>query len=159
MVQEVGWAVLRDMGVSLVAVDSPQAFLEQRVAIEAYAASCSMTVAAEFYDAAVSWADPVLERDDSRDMLDKCAEMSVKVILVENASRFARDVVVQETELRMLQGCRQQPGSGARCRPAGCRRRPARYPVPERQSWRRAMVPSLSSPPCPGFPPAPGELS
>jgi DNA invertase Pin-like site-specific DNA recombinase len=28
MVQEVGWAILRDMGVSLVAVDSPQAFLD-----------------------------------------------------------------------------------------------------------------------------------
>jgi DNA invertase Pin-like site-specific DNA recombinase len=28
MVQEVGWAMLRDMGVSLVAVDSPQAFLD-----------------------------------------------------------------------------------------------------------------------------------
>ena len=77
----------------------------QRAAIEAYAASCSMTVAAEFYDAAVSGADPVLERDGFRDMLDKCAEMGVKVILVENASRFARDVVVQETGLRMLRGC------------------------------------------------------
>jgi DNA invertase Pin-like site-specific DNA recombinase len=28
MVQEVGWAMLRDMGVSLIAVDSPQAFLD-----------------------------------------------------------------------------------------------------------------------------------
>jgi DNA invertase Pin-like site-specific DNA recombinase len=77
----------------------------QRAAIEAYAASCGMTIAAEFYDAAVSGADPVLERGGFRDMLDKCAEMGVKVILVENASRFARDVVVQETGLRMLQGC------------------------------------------------------
>jgi hypothetical protein len=38
-------------------------------------------------------------------MLDKCAEMGVKVILMENASRFAGDVVVQETGLRMLRGC------------------------------------------------------
>jgi hypothetical protein len=52
----------------------------QRAAIEAYAASCGMTVAAEFYDAAVSGADPVLEREGFRDMLDKCAEMGVKVI-------------------------------------------------------------------------------
>jgi len=44
----------------------------QRTAIEAYAASYGMTIAAEFYDAAVSGADPVLERDGFRDMLDKC---------------------------------------------------------------------------------------
>lgn len=50
-------------------------------------------------------ADPVLERDGFRNMLDKCAEMGVKVILVENASRFAREVVVQETGLWMLRRC------------------------------------------------------
>src|SRR5262249_7755839 len=74
----------------------------QRTAIEAYAASHGMAVVSEFYDAAVPGSDPILDREGFRTMLDRCSGDGVKVILVERADRFARDVVVQELGLRML---------------------------------------------------------
>jgi DNA invertase Pin-like site-specific DNA recombinase len=74
----------------------------QRLAIERYAASYGMAIAAEFYDAAVSGADPIETRKGFADMIGRCAADGVKVILVESAHRFARDVVVQELGLRVL---------------------------------------------------------
>jgi DNA invertase Pin-like site-specific DNA recombinase len=74
----------------------------QRAAIEAYAASCGMTVAAEFYDDAVPGTDPIEIRRGFAEMIERCAADGVNVILVENASRFARDLIVQELGLRTL---------------------------------------------------------
>jgi DNA invertase Pin-like site-specific DNA recombinase len=51
----------------------------------------------EFYDAAVSGADPVAERPGFKAMLDRIAGNGVRVILVESPDRFARDLSVQIT--------------------------------------------------------------
>jgi hypothetical protein len=48
-------------------------------------------------DAAVSGADPVDARLGFSALLAYCEEHEVSVVLVENASRFARDLVVQLT--------------------------------------------------------------
>ena len=57
----------------------------------------------EFYDAAVSGADPVNERQGFGDMLKRIAGNGVRTIIVETANRFARDLIVQETGWRYLQ--------------------------------------------------------
>jgi len=58
----------------------------------------------EFYDAAVSGADPIHERDGFAEMLAYMAGNGARTILVENASRFARDLTVQLTGHSMLKG-------------------------------------------------------
>ncbi len=67
----------------------------QRDACEAYARSAGVKIAREFYDAAVSGADPIDARPAFIDMLAYCQEHAIDLILVETASRFARDLGVQ----------------------------------------------------------------
>jgi DNA invertase Pin-like site-specific DNA recombinase len=74
----------------------------QRAAIEDYAKLAGYEIVAEFYDAAVSGADHVHERKGFAEMLERIAGNGVRVILVETASRFARDILVQETGHRFL---------------------------------------------------------
>ncbi len=59
-------------------------------------------LAAEFYDAAMSGADPVDTRAGFVALLAYCATHDVAVVLVENASRFARDLAVQLTGHALL---------------------------------------------------------
>lgn len=68
----------------------------QRVAIEAYAKSAGFQIVAEFYDAAVSGADPIEERPGFAQMLEHIESEGVRVVMVEDASRFARSVIAQE---------------------------------------------------------------
>ncbi|WP_244600106.1 recombinase family protein [Blastochloris tepida] len=75
----------------------------QKAAVEAYAKRAGLTIVAEFYDAAVSGADPVDTRPGFADMLERIAGNGVRKIIVETASRFARDLIVQETGHSMLQ--------------------------------------------------------
>lgn len=56
-----------------------------------------------FYDAAVSGADPVATRPGFASLLAYCEAHGVSVVLVENASRFARDLAVQLTGHALLQ--------------------------------------------------------
>lgn len=79
-------------------------YARQWAAIDAYAASAGFTIAQPaYYDAAVSGADPVDTRPGFRALLAFLGENPrVKVILVETANRFARDLIVQETGYRML---------------------------------------------------------
>jgi len=44
----------------------------------------------EFYDAAVSGADPIAERPGFKAMLDRIAGNGVRTIIVESPDRFAR---------------------------------------------------------------------
>ena len=67
----------------------------QRAAIAAFAKAAGYSIVAEFYDAAVSGADPVTERLGFRAMLDRIAGNGVRVVLVESPDRFARDLAVQ----------------------------------------------------------------
>jgi DNA invertase Pin-like site-specific DNA recombinase len=52
---------------------------------------------AEFYDAAVSGADDVTDRQGFKAMLDRIAGNGVRVVIVESPDRFARDLIVQMT--------------------------------------------------------------
>jgi len=67
----------------------------QRAAIEAFAKANHYTVVEEFYDAAVSGADPIGERPGFKRMLARIADNGVRVVLVESPDRFARDLAVQ----------------------------------------------------------------
>ena len=58
----------------------------------------------EFYDAAVSGADPITERPGFTAMLERIVGNGVRVILVETASRFACSVLSQEVGFGHLQG-------------------------------------------------------
>ncbi|MEY9121318.1 recombinase family protein [Bradyrhizobium yuanmingense] len=67
----------------------------QRAAIESFANANGYEVVGEFYDAAVSGADPIAERPGFAAMLDRIAGNGVRTILVESPDRFARDLAVQ----------------------------------------------------------------
>ena len=69
----------------------------QRAAIASFAKAHGYRIVDEFYDAAVSGADPVTERPGFEAMLDRIAGNGVRVILVESPDRFARDLAVQLT--------------------------------------------------------------
>jgi DNA invertase Pin-like site-specific DNA recombinase len=68
----------------------------QREAIAAFARRSGYEVVDEFYDAAVSGADPVDSRPGFASMLERIEGNGVRTIIVETASRFARDLMVQE---------------------------------------------------------------
>jgi DNA invertase Pin-like site-specific DNA recombinase len=68
----------------------------QREAIQAFATRAGYELVGEFYDAAVSGADPIDTRPGFADMLERIEGNGVRTIIVETASRFARDLMVQE---------------------------------------------------------------
>jgi DNA invertase Pin-like site-specific DNA recombinase len=76
----------------------------QQAAVKDYAKAAGYELVDEFYDAAVSGADAIDERPGFAAMLKRIAGNGVRVILVETANRFARDLIVQETGWRFLQG-------------------------------------------------------
>jgi len=76
----------------------------QRAAIESFAKAHGYSIEAEFYDAAVSGADPVTERPGFLAMLQRIAGNGVRTILVESPDRFARDLAVQLAGHDMLKG-------------------------------------------------------
>jgi DNA invertase Pin-like site-specific DNA recombinase len=69
----------------------------QRTAIEGFAQANGYELVGEFYDAAVSGADPVSERPGFKAMLERIAGNGVRVVLIESPDRFARDLMVQLT--------------------------------------------------------------
>jgi DNA invertase Pin-like site-specific DNA recombinase len=74
----------------------------QREACQACARGLGLEIVREYYDAAVSGADAVEARPQFREMLAYLLGNGARRIIVENASRFARDIIVQETGYRML---------------------------------------------------------
>jgi DNA invertase Pin-like site-specific DNA recombinase len=75
----------------------------QAEAVEAYAKGrYALPLEAVFYDAAVSGADPIDTRPGFSDLLEYCKVHGVGIVLVENASRFARDLAVQLTGHALL---------------------------------------------------------
>ena len=68
----------------------------QRVAIEAFAKRAGYELVDEFYDAAVSGADPIDMRPSFAAMLKAIEGNGVRTVIVETASPFARDLMVQE---------------------------------------------------------------
>ena len=67
----------------------------QQAAVEGYAQGNGIAIIDEFYDPAVSGADPIGERPGFAALLDRIAGNGVRTVLVEDASRFARDLAVQ----------------------------------------------------------------
>ncbi|HEY1856586.1 recombinase family protein [Acidocella sp.] len=90
---------LRTSSLSNLAGDSET---RQRTAIKAYAESAGVEVVAEFSDPGVSGADHIDTRAGFIALLAYLREHDVRMIIVENASRFARDLLVQETGYAML---------------------------------------------------------
>ena len=74
----------------------------QREAIAAFAERAGYMLAGEFYDEAVSGADAIDLRPGFAAMLTAIAGNGVRVIIVETANRFARDLIVQEVGFRQL---------------------------------------------------------
>jgi len=75
----------------------------QRCAIKAFAAANGYEIEDEFYDAAVSGADPIETRRGFMDCLTAIASNGVRCIIVETANRFARDLMTQESGFAFLQ--------------------------------------------------------
>lgn len=86
-------AYLRTSSAANVGGDSD---VRQRTAIGTYAKAHGIEVVGEFYDAAVSGADPVETRPGFSAMLDRIEGNGVRLVIVEDTSRFARDLVAQE---------------------------------------------------------------
>lgn len=76
----------------------------QKIAVEDYAKKNRLEIVKSFYDAGVPGKDALLQRKGFRELLKFCDETGVRTILVENASRFARDLIIQETGFQYLTG-------------------------------------------------------
>jgi DNA invertase Pin-like site-specific DNA recombinase len=76
----------------------------QRAAVQAFARRAGFEIAAGdwYYDAAVSGADPIEGREGFARLLDRIEGNGVRTVIVEDASRFARELVVQELGIALL---------------------------------------------------------
>jgi len=85
----------------------------QRASIEAFARANGYQLVGEYYDAAVSGADPIDRRPGFMEMLQRVASNGARTIIVESPDRFARDLTVQLTGHDMLkkQGIALVPAS------------------------------------------------
>lgn len=86
----------------------------QRAAIEAFAKLAGLQIAEEFYDQDVSGADPIESRPGFSALLDRIESNGVRTVVVEDASRFARQLIVQEAGIIALieRGVRVLTSSG-----------------------------------------------
>src|SRR4051812_8581575 len=86
----------------------------QREAIASFAKRQGLEIVAEFYDQDVSGADPIESRPGFSALLDRIESNGVRTVIVEDASRFARQLVVQEVGLIALieRGVRVLTSSG-----------------------------------------------
>jgi DNA invertase Pin-like site-specific DNA recombinase len=76
----------------------------QRQAITAYAKAAKFEIATDdwFYDPAVSGADPIETRPGFNKLLDRIEGNGVRVVIIEDASRFACDLMTQELGILSL---------------------------------------------------------
>src|SRR6476619_3729510 len=74
----------------------------QRAAVAAFAKVARYEIISEYSDDGVKGADPIDQRPGFAAMLEHIAGNGVRTIIVETASRFARDLIVQETGWRYL---------------------------------------------------------
>ena len=82
--------------------DDKDSLARQQVAVKAYAKRAGYEIVESYYDAAVSGADALDARPGFADALKRIASNGVRTIIVETASRFARDLIVAETGFRRL---------------------------------------------------------
>lgn len=76
--------------------------VRQELAVRNYASANNVEIVGEFCDAAVSGADMIDTRPGFEAMLHAILSNGVRLILVETANRFARDLIVQETGYQYL---------------------------------------------------------
>jgi DNA invertase Pin-like site-specific DNA recombinase len=76
----------------------------QRAAIAAFVKRAGFTLVGEYYDAAVSGADPIEQRKGFAELLDRIEDNGVRTVIVEDASRFARELMTQELGILALLG-------------------------------------------------------
>ena len=78
--------------------DDKDSAVRQLAVIHAYAEQSKLEVsdAAVFSDEGVSGTKPLMFRPAWRDLMDYCEKRNVKIVLFEDSSRFARDLVIQE---------------------------------------------------------------
>jgi DNA invertase Pin-like site-specific DNA recombinase len=74
----------------------------QRAAIESFAKRAGFDLVGEFTDAAVSGADPIESRAGFAALLDRIEGNGVRTVIVEDASRFARELITQELGILAL---------------------------------------------------------
>jgi DNA invertase Pin-like site-specific DNA recombinase len=74
----------------------------QRLAIQRFAKSAGFDIVDWFNDPAVSGADPIESRPGFAALLNRIEGNGVRVVLVEDASRFARDLMAQELGIIVL---------------------------------------------------------
>src|SRR5215467_5386173 len=76
----------------------------QRGAITGYARRAGFEIIGEYYDAAISGADPIEGRPGFAALLERIDSNGVQVVLVEDQTRFARDLKVYVLGLAHLRG-------------------------------------------------------
>lgn len=74
----------------------------QRAAIESFAKRSDFALVAEYNDAAVSGADSIESRPGFAALLDRIEGNGVRTVIVEDASRFARELMTQELGILAL---------------------------------------------------------
>lgn len=106
-------AYLRTSSASNVGADK-DSDKRQRAAIEAFAKRAALEITEEFYDQDVSGADPIESRPGFSALLDRIESNGVRTVVVEDASRFARQLIVQEAGIIALieRGVRVLTSSG-----------------------------------------------
>jgi DNA invertase Pin-like site-specific DNA recombinase len=92
-------AYLRTSSATNIGGDSDE---RQRQAIRRYAKTNGIEVVGEFYDAAVSGADPIETRPGFSEMLSRVEANGMRLVLVEDASRLARSVLVSELAILVM---------------------------------------------------------
>lgn len=82
--------------------DDKDSLPRQQDAVRKSADALGYRIVHEYYDMAVKGADPVDTRPGFAEMLQYMHGNGARTIIVENAQRFARDLIVQETGYEML---------------------------------------------------------
>lgn len=94
-------AYVRTSSATNVGVDKDSS-KRQLAAIKAYAKAAGVTIVDTYSDDAVRGDNAIEARPGFASMLERLLSNGVRTIIVENASRFARDLIVQEVGYEML---------------------------------------------------------
>ena len=82
--------------------DDKDSLKRQQRAVEKFAKSQRIEIVFTKYDAGKSGTTAIEERQGIAELLRVCREKQIDTILVENASRFSRDLIVQESGYQKL---------------------------------------------------------
>jgi DNA invertase Pin-like site-specific DNA recombinase len=96
------FAYLRTSSAANVGADNKDSDKRQREAIEAFAKRAGYVIVEEFNDAAVSGTDPIESRPGFSALLDAVEANGTRTVIVEDASRFSRDLITQELGILTL---------------------------------------------------------